>query len=188
VHDVSLLINVVFAGLSPLVVEEVADRDGVILVRARTPGGPSLCPGCGTSSERVHAYHERTVADVPLDARRVSVVVRVRRLLCPALHCARHSFREQVPGALERYQRRTPRLTRWIAAVVRELAGRAGSRVLSALAVGVSRHTAVRVLVRLALPAVQVPRVLGVDLSRCCGYADSGGRPQVGRLLSADES
>jgi len=58
----------------------------------------------------VHGYHERTVADVPVDARRVQVVVRIRRLVCPARGC-RQTFREQVPGVLERHQRRTPRLT-----------------------------------------------------------------------------
>ena len=153
----------VFAGLSPLVIEDVADAVGGIRVRARTPGGPVPCPGCGAFSDRVHAYHRRTVADVPLDARRVSVVVRVRRLLCPSAACTRQSFRERLPGVLERYQRRTPRLAGQVGAVVRELAGRAGTRVLPALAVGVSRHTAIRTLLSLPLPAARVPRVLGVD-------------------------
>jgi hypothetical protein len=50
----------------------------------------------------------------------VVVRVRVRRLLCPTSGC-RHTFREQVPGVLERYQRRTARLTRQVKAVVKEL-------------------------------------------------------------------
>ncbi|NIY69454.1 hypothetical protein SMALB_7578 [Streptomyces malaysiensis] len=39
------------------------------------------------------------------------VNVRVRRLVCPALGCRRQTFREQVPGLIERLQRRTTRLT-----------------------------------------------------------------------------
>jgi transposase len=70
----------------------------------------------------VHGYHERTVADVPVDGRRVLVRVRVRRMRCPALGCARQTFREQVPGVLDRYQRRTTRLTVQVSAVARELA------------------------------------------------------------------
>ena len=89
VHDVSSLISMVFAGLSPLVIEAVDDRGGAVRVQARTAGGPVACPGCGALTARVHAYHERTVADVPLDARPVSVVVWVRRLVCSALRCAR---------------------------------------------------------------------------------------------------
>jgi len=43
------------------------------------------------------------------------------------------------------------------------LAGRAGARTLSALTVFLSLHTALRALLRLALPARPVPRVPGVD-------------------------
>jgi transposase len=65
---------------------------------------------------------------VPVDGRRVVVSVRVRRLVCPVLGYPRQTFREQVPGLLERYQRRTTRLTGQLGAVVMELAGRAGAR------------------------------------------------------------
>jgi transposase len=82
--------------------------------------------------------------------------------VCPTRGC-RQTFREQLPGVLERYQRRTPRLAAQVGAVVKELAGRAGARALSALSVFLSRHTALRALLRLALPARAVPRVLGVD-------------------------
>ena len=153
----------VFSGLAPLVIEDVADEDGVVRVRARTPGGPVACPGCGVGTGKVHGYHERVVADVPLDARQVRIVVGVRRLKCTVVGCVRQTFREQLPGVLERYQRRTRRLAARIGAVVRELAGRGSARVLSALAMGVSRHTAVRILLRLPLPEPRVPPVLGVD-------------------------
>jgi transposase len=113
------------------------------LVRARAPLDTAVCSVCGVSSGRVHGYHWRTVADVPADGRRVVVPVRVRRLVCPTRGC-RHTFREQVSGVLERYQRRTARLTRQVKAVVKELAGRTGSRLLVILAVGLSRHTALR--------------------------------------------
>ena len=90
------------------------------------------------------------------------VRVRVRRLVCPTLGCC-HTFRERVPGVLERYQRRTERLTRQVKAVVKELAGRAGARLLAILAAGLSRQTALRTLLRIPLPTGRVPRVIGVD-------------------------
>jgi hypothetical protein len=64
-----------------------------------------------------------------------------------------------MPVVLERYQRRTARLTRQVKAVVKELAGRAGSRLLAILAVGLSRHAALRI----PLPTGRVPRVIGAD-------------------------
>src|SRR6201996_851357 len=161
--DVTKLVGIVFSGLSALVIEDVEDTGGVIVVRARTRGGTVACPVCGTETSRVHGYHERTAADVPVDGRRVLVKVRGRRLRCPVLDCTVQTFREQVPGVLERYQRRVSRLTAQLSAVARELAGRASARLLPALGIGVSRHTALRVLLGIPLPALAVPRVLGID-------------------------
>ncbi|MFI2303144.1 ISL3 family transposase [Actinacidiphila glaucinigra] len=160
--DVNELVRMVFSGLSPLVMEDVADEGERIVVRARTPLDTAVCHVCGASSGRVHGYHWRMVADVPVDGRRVVVRVRVRRLVCPTRGC-RHTFREQVPGVLERYQRRTARLNEQVKAVVKELAGRAGSRLLAILAVGLSRHTTLRTLLRIPLPTGRTPRVIGVD-------------------------
>jgi transposase len=153
----------VFSGLSALVIEDIKDGGDVIVVRARTRDGAVACPGCGTGTARVHGYCERTAADVPADGRRVVVKVGVRRLRCAVLNCGVQTFREQVPGVLERYQRRTARLTGQVSAVARELAGRASARLLPALGIAVSRHTALRVLLRIPLPALTVPRVLGID-------------------------
>jgi transposase len=113
-----------FSGLSSLVIEDVADRDGVIVVRARTAGGPVPCPRCGRLTGQVHGYYHRTVADVPTDGRPVVVHVRVRRMRCPALGCPVQTFREQAPGLLDRYQRRTVRLAGQAGEAVRRLASR----------------------------------------------------------------
>jgi transposase len=163
VIDVTELVRTVFSGLSALVIEDVEDAGDVIAVRAGTRGGPVACPDCGTETARVHGYHERTVADVPADGRRVLVKVRVRRMRCPVTGCPRQTFREQVPGVLGRYQRRTARLTGQVSAVARELAGRAGARLLPALGILVSRHTTLRGLLKIPLPEAPVPRVLGID-------------------------
>lgn len=161
-HGLKVPAAMVFSGLSPLVLERVNDDGDRILVHARTSDHPASCPACGIGSARVHSYHQRTVTDLPVDGRCVTVLVRVRRLLCSTVGC-RRSFREQVPGVPERYQRRTTRMTRQVQAVVRELAGRASVRLLTALRVRLSRHTAIRVLLGIPLPRLPVPRVLSVD-------------------------
>jgi hypothetical protein len=163
--DAEELVRTVFSGLSALVIEDVEDVGDLVLIRARTRDEPAACPGCGAETGRVHGYHERTAADVPVDGRRVVVKVKVRRMRCPVLGCPRQTFREQVPGVLERYQRRTARLNGQVSAAVRELAGRAGSRLLAALGIGISRHIALRALLAIRLPDLEVPRVLGIDLS-----------------------
>lgn len=160
---INQLVGVVFSGLSGLVIDDVRDEGELIRVRARSREVPVPCPGCAVETAHVHAWCERTVADVPVDGRRVVVNVRVRRLACRDWRCPRRTFREQVCGVLERYQRRTARLTAQVGAVVRELAGRASARVFVALGVRISRHTTLRALLGIPLPMVATPRVLGVD-------------------------
>ena len=142
-------------------------------VRARTRGEAVACPGCGAETARVHGYHERTAADVPVDGRRVVVKVRVRRMRCPALGCTVQTFREQVPGVLDRYQRRIARLTAQVSAVARELAGRASARLLPALGIGVSRHTALRALLRSPFPRWRCRGCWGSTTSRCAAAAST---------------
>jgi zinc-finger of transposase IS204/IS1001/IS1096/IS1165 len=117
--------------LSSLVIGDVTDQDEVIVVRARTAGGLVPCPRCGGLTGQVHGYCERTVADVPADGRPVVVRARVRRMRCLALGCQVQTFREQVPGLLDRYQRRTVRLAGQAGEAVRRLAGRAGAGLLA---------------------------------------------------------
>ncbi|MET7519651.1 ISL3 family transposase, partial [Streptomyces sp. NPDC005480] len=152
-----------FSGLSALVIEGVTGEGEVIRVSARTRDDPVPCPACGTRTARVHGFHGRVLADVPVDGRRIAVSVRVRRLVCPVLDCPRQTFREQVPGVVERYQRRTNRLTNQLNSVVKELAGRAGARLCRVLACAISRSTALRMLMRQVVAPLRVPRVLGVD-------------------------
>ncbi|RGD55917.1 ISL3 family transposase [Kitasatospora xanthocidica] len=152
-----------FSGLSALVIDDVADDGKVIRIIARTRDVPAPCPMCGVPTGKVHGYHVRTVADVPVDGRQVVARVQVRRLVCPVLGCRRQTFREQVPGLIERLQRRTTRLTSQVSRVVKELCGRAASRLTRFLATPVSYATALRLLRRIPTPIVPIPRVIGVD-------------------------
>jgi transposase len=163
VLEIDDLVGVVFSGSSALVIEGVEDESDLIRVMARTRDEPVPCPVCGVVTGRVHGLCDRTITDVPVDGRRVVMSVQVRRLVCPAQGCPRQRFREQVPGLLERYQRRTSRLTGQLGAMVKELVDRAGARLSAVLSVAVSRSTALRLLMRLPLPPLRIPRVLGVD-------------------------
>ena len=162
-RNVNSLVATVFSGLSALVIEDVADDGEVIRVIARTRDVPVPCSVCGVETGKVHGYHVRTVADVPVDGRQVVARVRVRRLVCPVRGCRRQTFREQVPGLIERLQRRTTRLTSQVSEVVKELCGRAASRLTRFLATPLSHSTALRLLRRIRRPAVHIPRVIGVD-------------------------
>lgn len=160
VADVS--VGVVFSGLSLLIVGGVIVEEDRLVVQAWTPHRPVGCPGCGVGSSCLHGYHRRVVTDVALGGGPVQVRVRIRRLVCSTPDCCK-TFREQVPGVPERCRRRTIRLTGRLRVVVRELAGRAGTRLSAAFRIRISRHTALRTLLRIPLPHRMVPAVIGVD-------------------------
>ncbi len=89
--------------------------------------------------------------------------VSVRRLYCENPDCSKTTFVEQVPGLTVRYQRRTPALQKAIAAVATALAGRARARLLLHLHQTLSWASTLTCLLRIPLPSVAVPTVLGVD-------------------------
>jgi transposase len=140
------------------VIEQVLDQGTTVVVVARTAVAAAACPDCGQLSERVHAYHQRRLADLPVCGRAVVVQLRVRRLVCVAPSCSRRTFREQVPTLTTRWARRTRQLTALVADLAVVTAGRAGAAVLSRVGARVSRSTVLRVLMATPIPIVRCRR------------------------------
>ncbi|MEU8142393.1 transposase family protein [Nonomuraea sp. NPDC048901] len=63
--------------------------DGQIRVTARTRGDPVHCPSCGMTTGKVHGCHRRRLTDRPVDGLPVVIELRLRRLACINLDCAR---------------------------------------------------------------------------------------------------
>ncbi|MEJ8641099.1 transposase [Streptomyces sp. MS1.HAVA.3] len=147
-----------------MLVVSVDVSDAVVVVHARTrSGAPAGCTGCGRLSSWCHSRCVRRLADVTLGGRPLCIDLFVRRLYCENASCLKVTFAEQVPGLTVRYQRRTPQLQRLVEAVGVVLAGRGGARMLRILNVRLSRCTVLSQLMRVPLPPLVTPRVLGVD-------------------------
>ncbi|MCY0938102.1 ISL3 family transposase [Streptomyces sp. H34-S4] len=138
--------------------------DAVVTVCARTRSGvPAGCTGCSRLSAWCHSRYVRRLADVTLGGRPLRIDLSVRRLYCENPGCPKTTFAEQVPGLTVRYQRRTPLLQGLVEAVGVVLAGRGGARMLQILNLTLSRCTVLSQLMRMPLPPLETPRVLGVD-------------------------
>lgn len=148
--------------LAKVLVISVDVSDAVAVVRDRTRSeAPAGCTGCGRLSSWCHSRYARRLADVTLGGRPLRIDLSVRRLYCENGSCLKVTFAEQVPGLTVRYQRRAPHLQRLVEAVGVVLAGRA--RMLRILNVRLSRCTVLSQLMRVPLPPLVTPRVLGVD-------------------------
>ncbi|MFI7148437.1 ISL3 family transposase [Nonomuraea sp. NPDC050022] len=156
-------LQIFFPHLSELVVEELIDRGGYVLVKARTRGRPISCPGCGQPSTRLHGHYRRLLQDLPVGGRQVLIDLTVRRLKCRNVACRIRTFAEPINGLAGRHARNTRLLRRMLERLALALAGRAASRLLNMLGVMVSRDTLIRLIRALPDPEFAQVTVLGVD-------------------------
>jgi hypothetical protein len=159
----SVDLGVLLPHLAGVVVEEVTVAAGLLLVLARARAATAACPKCGTVSGRVHSRYSRTLADAAIGGRRVEILLAVRRFFCTAPGCGARTFAEQVHGLTTRYARKTPLLAGVLGRIAVALAGRAGSRLASGLAVPASRQVMIRLVMATPDPPAAPPRVAGVD-------------------------
>jgi transposase len=121
------------------------------------------CPVCSQSSNRIHSWYTRTLADLPCQGRLVRLQLKVRRFRCVEASCACTTFAEQFPGLTAAYARRTSRQAEALCEVAFALGGRAGVPLAKKLCLPTSRHTLLRLLRRTPAPATTTPRRVGID-------------------------
>jgi transposase len=159
----SVDLGVLLPHLAGVIIEEIAVAAGLLRLLARAKAASAACPKCGAESGRVHSRYERRLADAAVGGRQVEIRLEVRRFFCPAPGCRRKTFAEQVDGLTTRYARKTPLLAGVLGSIAVALAGRAGSRLASGLAVPASRQVMLRLVMATPDPDAAPPRVLGVD-------------------------
>jgi transposase len=157
------LLQLLFPVLGDVRVDEVEVVGGQVRVQARTCAESVACPRCATPSARVHSRYDRSIADLGVGGREMSIRLRVRRFRCIETVCSRKVFAEQVPGLAERYQRRTTPLTWLLSRIGLALGGRAGARMTGHVSAGSSRSTLLRLVRKLPVPEPGELPAIGVD-------------------------
>ena len=155
--------RVLLPQLSPVVVEDVWRVDGVVVIAAHPRARGARCGRCGRVSTRVHSSYHRRLADLPIAGQRTELRLQVRRFFCDQDDCRADTFVEQVPGLTQRHAQRTAGAQDALIVIALALAGRAGSRLASALGMPVSGSTLLRRIRSLPDPPVGAVTVLGVD-------------------------
>lgn len=53
------------------------------------------CPDCGNESNKVHSKYEKSFQDLPIQGKRVIIVLKNRNMFCVNHGCNRYTFSEQ---------------------------------------------------------------------------------------------
>lgn len=141
-----------------------ADDNGATLQLSIRPLAEEVaCPGCQTTTGRVHSHYERQVQDVAWGGRQVAITLKVRRFFCDNGTCPRRIFTERLPGLVAPHARRTERLVSFMQHLGLVSGGSVGAEILRRLPVLTSRWTVLRDVRKVTESPDYAPRVLGVD-------------------------
>ena len=128
---------------------------------AMAPAMP--CPRCGTLASRIHSRYQRTLADLPMIQRPVTLTLHVRRFFCDQMTCSQRTFCERLPDLVAAGARRTTRLRTEQRRLGLDVGGEAGARLAQRQGMPVSPAILLRLARHDPLPVAPTPRVLGVD-------------------------
>ena len=130
----------------------------------RAAGKAGCCPVCRQESWRIHSRYKRWLKDLPWEGIPVRIELRVRRFFCGTENCGLQIFTERLPNTVQRYARRTCRLSASLEKITLALCGSAGSRLAQQLGILASGSTLLRQLRRkVIVTSAHAPRVLGID-------------------------
>ena len=141
----------------------VENTDERLTIGAEAKSGRARCPDCQVLSSAIHSHYQRSPRDLPVSGKRVRLVLAVRRFRCRNAACSRKIFCERLPKVVAVSAQQSVRLAIVLEQLSLALGGQAGARQSAWLGMPTSPSTLLRCLRRCELPALPIPRVLGVD-------------------------
>jgi transposase len=156
----SLLPNSPFLRLENWQIDKISAQ---IILNVVSTQPLAYCPLCQQVAHQIHSHYERTLADLPWGEYQVCWQLKVRKFFCNNPECKRHIFTERLADVVAPWARKTCRMAQRQMSISLALGGIAGARLSQTLGYTTSRHTLLRLLVRLPLERGKNPTVLGVD-------------------------
>ena len=123
----------------------------------------TACLLCQTSTQKIHSRYERQLQDLPCVQFGVTLRLQVRKFFCVNPACKRRIFTERLSQVTLPWARRTCRFVERLVAIGLALGGAAGERLSHRLGHRTADSTLLYLLAQLPLPAIVVPKTLGVD-------------------------
>ena len=133
------------------------------LINIRSISKTASCPICHTLSNHVRSLYTRKISDLPIIARRLRILLIVRKYYCDNGSCIRRIFCERIPKLAPVYARCTSRLMDSHLNIALASGGETGSKLSKLLGMPTSPDTLLRRIRTAILPDHPEPEVIGVD-------------------------
>ncbi|AFY92732.1 ISL3 family transposase [Chamaesiphon minutus] len=143
--------------------EEIDTDEYHITANVSSTQASVQCPVCANPTTRIHSRYERTLADLPCVNYSLTLVMQVCKFFCDNTDCIRRIFTERIPEVTAPWARKTSRLSQKIQTIGLALGGAAGASLCGHIGIVACGSTLLNHLKKLSLPAVKIPRIMGVD-------------------------
>ncbi len=70
-------------------------KDKTVILKISSVHKELKCPYCNTVSHKVHSTYERAVQDLPMQDKKVILLVRTRKMFCDNTQCSKKTFSER---------------------------------------------------------------------------------------------
>lgn len=98
------------------------------------------CPYCGTLSSKVHSSYEREIQDLPMQNRKVILLVKTRKMFCSNCKCEKKTFSECHPF-VENNGKKTRRLVQNILFTSAQLSSVNAAKILKSNSIEVGKSS-----------------------------------------------
>lgn len=115
------------------------------------------------SSCIVRSSYVRTLADLPLAANKVLLILEIRRFACKNPACEKRIFSERCNGLTEPYSRRTIRASEYLKKFLIEISSNKGAYFSKIMNMPVSNNTCLRMVKSMTMPANDNLYCIGID-------------------------
>ncbi|MHC2301542.1 transposase [Rhizobium mongolense] len=106
----------------------------------------AFVPDCGRRSRSRHGWSNRSLQDLPVQGKPVTVKVLLSRWRCAHQKCERQTFTDRLPPIASPYARRTTRIVEIVSLFGHNAGGQPGERLMQRLGMPVSDDTILRQL------------------------------------------
>ena len=141
--------------LKDVLVTNITTNENTISIFVEQKREPHICPVCCSVTDKIHDYRRQTIKDMPIQSKRVVLILRKRRYLCTSCH--KHFLEKNL--FLARYQRMTNRLQQYLISLF------AATRSIKSIAneCACSITTASKHFEKVSYPKPQLTPVIAID-------------------------